>query len=214
MRLQSVVHEDTCPSLTRHLLQWQGDQVTEPTFGQGVLVRKQAIVRAQRQLPRTGAGVAYERRPQAARIAGGDTASKENPGMGAIAGARNFQRDRNIQLTTGVDEGSGIITPVRFVEIHGKQMAIIACQQRIKADGMPSRQVIEQNLIGQWQQLPLLAVTAFDARLFADTWTPLVRTGRGVAAFASLAFPADWINVGAPPEQLAKERDFLVCGQR
>ncbi len=46
--------------------------------------------------------------------------------MGAIARARNFQGYWNIQFTTGVNEGSGIITPVRFVEIHGKQMAIIA----------------------------------------------------------------------------------------
>ena len=126
MRLQGVVHEDTCPSLTRYLLQRQGDQVAEPRLGQGVLVREQTIVGAQCQLLRTSTGVTDQSRSQPAGIAGRDTAGKEDPGMGTIAGARNFQRDRNTQLTARLNEGSGIITPVRFVEINGKQMAIIA----------------------------------------------------------------------------------------
>src|SRR5690606_23518066 len=118
----------------------------------------------------------------------------------AISGTRNFQRHRDTQITAGFNEGSGIITPVRFVEIHGKQITIIACQQGIKANSMASRQVIKKGLIGQWQQLPLRAVPAFGARLFTDTWTPFVRTGRCVAALASLAFPASGISVGAAPE--------------
>lgn len=79
---------------------------------------------------------------------------------------------------------------------------------------MASRQVIEKDLIGQRQQLPLLAVTAFDARFFADTGAPLVGTGRRITALARFAFPTDWINVGAAPEQPAKERDFFVSAQR
>lgn len=87
MRLQSIVHEDACPALARHLLQRQGNQVAEPTFWQGVLVRKQPIIGTQRQLSRAGTGVTDQSRSQPAGIAGRDTTGEEDPGMGPIAGA-------------------------------------------------------------------------------------------------------------------------------
>lgn len=79
---------------------------------------------------------------------------------------------------------------------------------------MPSGQMIEDDLIGQGQPFPLLAVGArdarllaysgapktfplrgikggsLDARLFAYPGAPLVRTSRRVAAFAGLSFPS------------------------
>ena len=66
--LQVTVDEDPAAAFTGRFLQWQGDQIAEPTLGHRVLVREQPVVGREPELPRARAGVADDGRAQAAGI--------------------------------------------------------------------------------------------------------------------------------------------------
>ena len=56
IRPQIGIDENTETLFPRTLLQRQGNQVSEPAFGHGVLIRKQPVIGSQLQLPSARAG--------------------------------------------------------------------------------------------------------------------------------------------------------------
>ena len=200
-----------CSRFRGVLLQRQRDQVAEAALGHRVLVGKQAVVGRQLQLPSARAGVADDGRAQAAGIASRHPPSEKHPGVRALAGARNLQRRRHAQLVTGLDERTGILSPLGLVEIDCQEIAGVVLQQRIDADRVLAGQVVVDHRIRQRDQRAVAAVPALDARLLADTGPPLVGAGRRVARLArGLALPADRVDIGAAAEQPAKQCHLLV----
>ena len=132
--------------------------------------------------------------------------------MGAVARARDFDRDRNAQLATRMCEGLCIAAPIGVVEIDSQEMAGIVGQQRIDADGVTAGKMVVEGLVSQWYQEPVAAVGALDARLLANACAPFVGTRGRIAGLARLALPAHWIDIGAATKQPAEERDLFVCG--
>ena len=68
--------------------------------------------------------------------------------------------------------------PVGFVKIGCQEIAAVIGQQWIDTDGLFSGQMVVDHLIGNRQQQAMAAIAAFDARLVAEAWLPLVAAGR------------------------------------
>src|SRR5581483_5619279 len=103
--------------LTRLLLQWQRDQIAKAALRHRVLIRKQAIVGIQIQLPRSSTGVADDGCAEASRITRRNGDREEHPDVSTIAGPRDFQSARDSELSARLDECPRIIAPLRFVEV-------------------------------------------------------------------------------------------------
>ena len=89
-------------------------------------------------------------------------------------------------------------------------MAGVVGQEGVDTDGMLSGQVTVDDPVGQRNQRAIGALGAFDAWLFADARTPLVRAGRGIAGLAGgLAFPAHRVDVRSSAEEATKKGDLL-----
>ena len=122
------IDEDTAVRFPRLFLQGQRDQIAETAFGHGVLIRKQTVVAGQGQLSGAVAGVAYQRGPALASLAGRDRLGKKDPGMSAVAKAGNFQRRRNAEFPAGLHEGLGILPPVGLIEVSRQEIAAVFAQ--------------------------------------------------------------------------------------
>ena len=85
VRAQFDIDEYTAAPFARPLLQRQGDQIAEATFGHRVLVRKQAVIGSKLQLSGPRAGMADDGRAQASGIASRNAAGKEHPDVRPIA---------------------------------------------------------------------------------------------------------------------------------
>nr|WP_310800580.1 hypothetical protein [Burkholderia thailandensis] len=92
--LEVLVDENTAILLARRLLQRKCYQIAEATFRHRVLVREEAVVGCQLQLPGSHACTADDRGAQASRIPSRYGRPEENPDVCAIAGSRDFQRSR------------------------------------------------------------------------------------------------------------------------
>jgi hypothetical protein len=53
--------------------------------------------------------------------------------VSTAARSRSLQYGRNAQLTAGLQERGGILTPTLLVEINGKEKARLALQHRVNA---------------------------------------------------------------------------------
>ena len=116
--------------------------------------------------------------PELPGLAGRNRLGKRDPDVCPISGAGNLRNRRNAEFPAGLQEGSGILPPVGFLEVcRGKTTAVIA-QERIDADGLLSGRTVVDHLIGHRQQPALVAVAAFHTGLVADAGLPLVTTGR------------------------------------
>ena len=85
--------------------------------------------------------------------------------MGAVARARDLQREGDAKIAARLCKGLCILASVRIVEIHRDEMATVIGQQRLHADGVATGKVFVNCLIYQWQQRAVAAVCAFDAGL-------------------------------------------------
>jgi len=154
--------------------------------------------------------VADDCRAEAARVTGGDSICEEDPGMCAVARARDLQRDRRAELTTGKHKRLRIIPPVSFIEVHGKEVAGVVGQQRIGADRVITGQMLEQDGVGHRDQFAVSAFRTLDARLLAHSLAPFVSACGGVARLVrGLAFPANGVDVGPAAEQASEQGEFF-----
>ena len=208
------VDEDAESLLSGPLLQRQGNQVTEPTFGHRVLVREQPVVAREPELPRARAGVADDGRAQAAGITCRHPTGEEHPGVSPLTGARNLQRRGHAQLRARLHECLRIVPPLGLVEVDGQEVAAVVLHQRIHPDRVIAGQVLVDHGVRQRDEQAIGAVAALDARLLAYAGPPLIRAGWCVARLAcGLALPSNGEHVGAAAEQAPVERDLLVGRQ-
>src|SRR5487761_2455656 len=104
--MQFRINENAKAVLTRHLLQWQRDQVAKATLGHRILIGEQPVIRLQLQLPGSRAGMADDGRTHATSIAGRDPASEEHPRVRPFAGARNLESNGHAKFTTRLHKGA------------------------------------------------------------------------------------------------------------
>ncbi|MDD2975891.1 hypothetical protein [Aquabacterium sp.] len=81
----------------------------------------------------------------------------------------------------GQHERFGILLPIGLVKVDGQEMACVVLQQWVDPHGVLARQVVVDHGIGQREQQTLAAIPAFDARLVADTRSPFIAAGGGIA---------------------------------
>ena len=83
----------------------------------------------------------------------------------------------------------------------------------VKQTSVFTGKVLVDHDVRHRQKLTMRAVAAFDARLLADSWRPLVGARRRIARLSSgFAFPPQREYVGAPAEQVSKERNLFRSG--
>jgi len=82
--------------------------------------------------------------------------------------------------TRGADPVS-VLAPFGLVKVHGEKVAGIVSQERVDADRLLAGKVALDDRVRYRYQQTIAAISALDARLLADTGTPLVGTRRGVA---------------------------------
>ncbi|VVP59331.1 hypothetical protein PS843_05953 [Pseudomonas fluorescens] len=85
MRLKRVVYKNAIVLGPGPLLQRERDEISKAAFGHIVLVWKQSIIGAERQLAGALTGMTDDCGTEAARIAGRNITLKENPAMSSLA---------------------------------------------------------------------------------------------------------------------------------
>ena len=100
--VQIRVDEHAASRFARRLLQRQSDQIAEATFRHGVLVRKQAVVRREFQLPQALTGMTDDRSTKTTRLTRSDAMLEEDPGVRAVSRSRDLQRHRHTQRLAGI----------------------------------------------------------------------------------------------------------------
>ncbi len=91
VELDVVIHEKTVAHLSRQLLKWKCDQVSETAVGQRVLIRKEAIIGAKANAGVTLHSFGQDERTQSPRRNSGDRFLEEQPDMSSTAGAGPFE---------------------------------------------------------------------------------------------------------------------------
>src|ERR1700730_17187356 len=67
------------------------------------------------------------------RQRGRDCLVEENPDVRAVAGARTFQRGRDIQVTAGFPKRASVFAPPPFIEVDCQEETGLVLQHRIDA---------------------------------------------------------------------------------
>jgi hypothetical protein len=120
--------------------------------------------------------VADQRGSESPGFAGWNRLGKEYPYMRTIAGTGDFHRRRNTKFPTRLHESLGIFPPASFIKVSCKKTATVITQQWIDADGLFPCKVAIDCLIGNRQQLPLAAGSAFHPGFLTDAGFPLIST--------------------------------------
>jgi hypothetical protein len=140
---------------------------------------------------------------------------EENPDVCAVAGARTFQRGRDLQVAACLPKRLGVLSPPVLVEIDRQEKAGFVRKHRIDAQDeglalvilageMPSDRLVRN---GEESLMPTIA--ALDPGLFAYALDPFVGANRLVARLAGLsAFKSARMDVLAPTKEAAEDRDF------
>jgi len=137
--------------------------------------------------------------------------------VGAVSRAGAFECDGQLEVLAGGDKGKGVFLPTVAVEIYRQEMARFIEQHGIDSDDevlallVLTGEVLTQDLVGHGEEATVGAVEAFDARLLADSFNPLIGAGRLVAgASGPCALETKRVNITASTEEGAKEGDFFV----
>ena len=125
--------------------------------------------------------MADDGRTKATGITGGHAAGEKYPRVSAITGSRNLQCCWHTQILTGLHERTCIVSPIGPVKVGRQKIAGVIFQKRVDADRVLASQMVIDHRIRQRDQQAVAAIAALDARLLANSRTPLVCTGGGVA---------------------------------
>jgi hypothetical protein len=97
-----------------------------------------------------------------------------------------------------------------LVEVDGEKPARLIFKQWVHADDIGPPQVTQNDLVRNRKKRLMRTLATLDARLLADTVSPLVRTRRGIALPAGTrVHPQPWINIQATAKQGTEERKLL-----
>ena len=217
MRSEVVVDENAVASATGTALQRQGDQIPETSPRQGVLARKETIIRPEPEIGAPIHGFGEYHRPQTPRDARRNGLLEEYPDMPAVAGARTFQRGGNGAFTAGVEIGQSIGGPRPTVEIHRDEVAGLVKEHWVDTHHerlaliVDARQVPANLVVGYGEESAVGALGALDARLAANAGHPFVGTRRRVARPARrTAFEPSRIDILAPSEESTKQSNLAI----
>ena len=135
--------------------------------------------------------------------------------MGTLAAAGALHSAGNLPRSTHLSDGGNILPPRTVVKINGKKPAGIIGKDRIQthripAIGIPAAEMVENHLIAQRNQLPILAFGATPLGLDADTRLPLIGTHRSITGLFRLGtVPPPSKGILPPTEQTAEQLDLF-----
>ena len=119
-------------------------------------------------------------------------------------------RCQQLDRVAGLHERERVGAPLGAIKVDRQEAGGVVGKKRVDADGVFTGKVLVDHDVRHRQKLTMRAVAAFDARLLADNWHPLVGARRRVARLsAGFAFPPQREYVGAPAEQVSKERNLF-----
>ena len=120
IRLEVVIQKDAVALVPGRLLEGQGDQVSEATPRQGVLVREEAVVGFEGQFMPSTHGTGQQCGTELPRQASRDGIHKEKPGMRPVSGTGAFQGHGDIESDANFPERGTILLPALLVKIDGQ----------------------------------------------------------------------------------------------
>ncbi len=200
-------------------LQWERNQIPEPAVREGVLVRKEAIVRVEANVWPRLHRLRQQMRPEATSQRCRQSILEEQPDVGTPSRPGALERRRKVEARARLQEPARVGLPTSLVKVDGEQVAGLVQQQRIHAGNerlavrAASRQMPADHVISDREEPTMGAVGAFDARLLANATDPLVSiSARGrIAAPACLAaLEAARVHVDAAAEQRPEQRDLCL----
>jgi len=107
--------------------------------------------------------------------------------MAALPRPRPLQGGIDIEAPTRLQKRRGVVLPVCFVEVGGKEVARLVQEQWIDASDerlamfILAREVPANHVVGHRQKSAMLTLGALDPRLLSDAAHPFVRASRGIA---------------------------------
>ena len=162
-----IIHKDAVVHPARFRLQWQGDEIAETSFRQGVLIRDYSVVRIQAYL-----GVFFDNKRHHIRqhLAYGlrrNTCLQKEPEVGTLAGSRFLQRNSQAQFPCLANSKDRIASPRRLVKVDdGHTYRLVRFHwvnphHKVLHVGIFAAQVPSNHLIGDWHILPHRTLAAF-----------------------------------------------------
>ena len=180
IRPEELVNELGVAVLARLTLKRKRDQIPEPAFGHGVLVREETVVRLHRELVSAGHGVRDQEAAHLSRHLRRHRSREEEPGVGAVSGTGALHGYRNSVSLARLAEGRHVFLPALVVEVHGEEPARLVLEHGIDAHDLLALEVLEDFCIVDRQEGLVRAFTAgrpaaaSRALLLADAADPFV----------------------------------------
>ena len=146
---------------------------------------------------------------------GRDRLLEKQPDVPAIARARSLQGRRQIQPTTGFQDRSRILLPLRLVQVGRQEEAGFIPEQRVNAHDEVAPGVVvagkmpANDLVGDGQEVLIRTCGAFDPGLLAQARRPFVATRGRISRLAGLAIlEAARIDIVSSAKERAKQGDL------
>lgn len=181
---EPLVHKQAIAIKPGLLLQWQGDQVSKATFGQGVLIWKQPVIGVQSDFRAEFHCLSQEEGAEVSGKPGWSRLFEEQPNVSAVARPGTLQGTRKRVVVTYPQDRLSITTPVVPVEIHCQKSAGFVQEHRINThdEGAPSfihsGEMAPDDFISDGQQFTVGTRRTLNTGFFTEPANPLVRTGR------------------------------------
>src|ERR1700751_1759658 len=215
MWLELFVQENAVSHLPRPLLQRQRDQISKPSFGQRVLIRKKAVIGTEPDFGTSLHCLGQKMRTQLAGQTRWNGFFKEQPDVAAVAGTRSFQCDWQVALAAGFEECAGVLLPVLLVEIDRQEITGLVSKHGVNTHHkIPSwlnlsGKMPPDDLVSYRKKAARGAIGALDSWLLAHPSNPLVRARRRITGFSRFAaLEANRINICSSSEQRSKQCDL------
>lgn len=213
-----LVDEDAVAAALRPTLEGRGDQVSEPSFGNGRLSREHAVVSIESDRFRMRHRLRDERAAEVAGELRAYGALEEEPDVAAVARARPLHACLQAVRLRGLSDGVRGVLPLALVEIHDEKRRGRVLVERVKAENVaePVVQALEMaddRGVRQGRERLLLAKGALRMRVLdarAHPALPFVFAGGDVADAA--VFPAESVRMDVGPsfEERPEQRNLLV----
>jgi hypothetical protein len=88
-----------------------------------LLIREESVVGFELDLMPLAHGAGKQRRTEFSRQTRGNRVSEEEPGVGAMTGARTLNRRRHIKSRANIFESGHILLPTIFIKVDGQKVA-------------------------------------------------------------------------------------------
>lgn len=134
--------------------------------------------------------------------------------MRALAGARPFDHEWQIELAAGGDERAHVVGPRSLVEVHGEEPARAVGEHRVDAHHVVAEEVAAVCRVIGGEELLVLALATLHLRELAQALHELVGARRPVALFTLGTLEACRVHVRSSAEQAAEDVELLLWRAR